>query len=169
MIDQLGHLVFKAEDKCMAAFQQMAQKIVSHRQLQGCDVCPAQVYHNTVGHNCNLLLDYAPTPEGLIDTQQVERYKGVSFSTNKKSDSSWPNQVREKIAPPKSESLCQPCMIKKSDGIWFLIRCIVLFIKRAKQRKGTHVVVLYLKFQDFSVFRQTQNNFNPFTFGWSAK
>ena len=33
------------------------------------------VYHGTVGHNSFLMMDYAPTPEGLIAPDQVARYK----------------------------------------------------------------------------------------------
>lgn len=33
------------------------------------------VYHGTVGHNAFLMMDYAPTPEGLIAPDQVARYK----------------------------------------------------------------------------------------------
>jgi len=34
------------------------------------------VYHGTVGHNSFLMMDYAPTPEGLIAPDQVAAYKG---------------------------------------------------------------------------------------------
>ena len=33
------------------------------------------VYHGTVGHNSFLMMDYAPTPEGLIAPDQVARCK----------------------------------------------------------------------------------------------
>ena len=33
------------------------------------------VYHNSVGRNANLLLDIAPTPEGVVDDAAFARYK----------------------------------------------------------------------------------------------
>jgi hypothetical protein len=33
------------------------------------------VYHGTVGHNSFLMMDFAPTPEGLIAPDQAARYK----------------------------------------------------------------------------------------------
>ena len=34
-----------------------------------------QVYHNSVGRNANLLLDIAPTPDGVVDDAAFARYK----------------------------------------------------------------------------------------------
>ena len=33
------------------------------------------VYHGTVGHNSFLMMDFAPTPEGLIAADQAVRYQ----------------------------------------------------------------------------------------------
>eukprot|EP01121_Diplochlamys_sp_Union-15-3_P020175 TRINITY_DN77_c0_g1_i2.p1 TRINITY_DN77_c0_g1~~TRINITY_DN77_c0_g1_i2.p1 ORF type:complete len:443 (+),score=77.55 TRINITY_DN77_c0_g1_i2:138-1331(+) len=33
------------------------------------------IYHDSVGHNCNMLIDFAPQPNGLLPVDAVQRYK----------------------------------------------------------------------------------------------
>jgi len=40
------------------------------------------IYHDSVGHGCNFLIDYAPTPDGILPDEAVSRYKELGDYLN---------------------------------------------------------------------------------------